>query len=92
MQGSNLSDDVRARGLTDCPSTRSHDIWDYNGTLGGPILRDKIWFFTAHRRWGNSTQVAGIFHNATQDGVAVHARLRSAPGTPTTSSGHRASA
>ena len=47
---------------------RVQDIWDYNGTLGGPIVKDSLWFFTAHRRWGNSTQVAGIFHNATQDG------------------------
>ena len=68
MQGSNLSDEVRARGLTELSVNRVRDIWDYNGTLGGPIVKDSLWFFTAHRRWGNSTQVAGIFHNATQDG------------------------
>jgi hypothetical protein len=68
MQGSNLSDEVKARGLTELSVNKVHDIWDYNGTLGGPVFPDKLWFFTAHRRWGNSTQVAGIFHNATQDG------------------------
>lgn len=68
MQGSNLSDEVKARGLTDLSVNKVHDIWDYNGTLGGPVFLNKLWFFTAHRRWGNSTQVAGIFHNATQDG------------------------
>ena len=68
MQASNLSDEVKARGLTELSVNKVHDIWEYNGTLGGPIFKDKLWFFTAHRRWGNSTQVAGIFHNATQDG------------------------
>ena len=68
MQGTNLSDEVKARGLTELSVNRVHDIWDYNGTLGGPIFHDKLWFFTGHRRWGNATQVAGIFHNATQDG------------------------
>ena len=68
MQASNLSDEVKARGLTELSVNKVHDIWEYNGTLGGPIVKDRLWFFTAHRRWGNSTQVAGIFHNATQDG------------------------
>jgi Carboxypeptidase regulatory-like domain len=68
MQGSNLSDEVRARGLTELSVNKVHDIWDYNGALGGPIVTSRLWFFTAHRRWGNSTQVAGIFQNATQSG------------------------
>ena len=68
MQGSNLSPEVKARGLTELSVNKVHDVWEYNATLGGPIVRDRVWFFTGHRRWGNSTQVAGIFHNATQDG------------------------
>jgi hypothetical protein len=67
MQGSNFSQEVAARGLTEASINKVHDIWDYNGALGGPVVRSRLWFFTAHRRWGNSTQVAGIFHNATQD-------------------------
>ena len=67
MQSSNLSDEAKRRGLTELSVNKVHDIWELNGTLGGPVVHDKLWFFTAHRRWGNSTQVAGIFHNATQD-------------------------
>jgi hypothetical protein len=70
MQASNLSDEVKARGLTELSVNKVHDIWEYNGTLGGPIFEDRLWFFTAHRRWGNSTQVAGIFHNATTAGCS----------------------
>jgi hypothetical protein len=27
-------------------------IYDTSAALGGPIQRDRIWFFTAHREWG----------------------------------------
>ncbi len=27
-------------------------IYDTSAALGGPIQKDKIWFFTAHREWG----------------------------------------
>src|SRR5258705_714110 len=41
MQGRNLSDEGKARGLTELSVNKVHDIWEYNGTLGGPVLRDK---------------------------------------------------
>jgi hypothetical protein len=28
-------------------------IWDVNGALGGPIKRDRLWFFAAARYQGN---------------------------------------
>ncbi len=37
------------------PITRGIDI---NGTLGGPIVRDKAWFFTAYRHWIHDQEVA----------------------------------
>ncbi len=36
------------------PITRSIDI---NGTLGGPIVRDKAWFFGAYRDWIHDQEV-----------------------------------
>ena len=36
------------------PITKSLDI---NGTLGGPIVRDKAWFFTAYRDWIHEQEV-----------------------------------
>jgi len=38
-------------------------VWDVNGGLGGPIKEDKLWFYTAHRSWGNAGKLAGIFAN-----------------------------
>ncbi len=28
------------------------DIWDFNPTIGGPIMRDKLWFNYTFRHWG----------------------------------------
>ena len=64
LQGDNLTDALRARGLTTV--SQINYLYDTNFDLGGPIKRDKIWFFTAHRAQGNEIQRPGIFFNATQ--------------------------
>lgn len=43
------------------------NIYDINAALGGPILKDKLWFFTTFRRWGVNEYVANTFNtNGTQ--------------------------
>jgi hypothetical protein len=57
LQGTNVDDDLRVRlGLA--PGARTGaagnpiDIsYDWSSTLGGPIKRDRAWFFGALRRW-----------------------------------------
>lgn len=39
------------------PITKSLDI---NGTLGGPIVRDKAWFFTAYRDWIHEQEISTL--------------------------------
>lgn len=48
MVSENLTDDLRRRGL-DRGSSVSH-ISDVNVGLGGPIKRDKLWFFASWRK------------------------------------------
>ena len=64
LQGENLSDDLLARNITSTPTIRR--IHDVGGSLGGPILQSKLWFFTAHRWWGGSQYAPGNYFNATQ--------------------------
>jgi Carboxypeptidase regulatory-like domain len=63
LQSDNLTSELIARGLLKVNGVNK--IWDVNGALGGPIKRDKLWFFTSHRSWGNSSRVAGVFENKT---------------------------
>ena len=42
-QGSNLDDELRAAGITEIPALIKS--WDTSFSMGGPILRDRLWFF-----------------------------------------------
>jgi hypothetical protein len=59
MQSDNLSDELKARGLTS--TTRIRNVFDLNAGVGGPIAKDKLWFFAGQRRWGNENYVAGLY-------------------------------
>ncbi|PYR77679.1 MAG: hypothetical protein DMF87_15570, partial [Acidobacteria bacterium] len=61
LQSANLSDALIARHLYETPSIKRN--YAVSGGLGGPIVRDKLWFFTAHRRWIASAYVPGNFYN-----------------------------
>jgi Carboxypeptidase regulatory-like domain len=37
-------------------------IYDLNTSLGGPIKRDRVWFFGSFRRWGSDRFVANTFN------------------------------
>ena len=63
LQNSNLNDDLRARGVSTVPEIRK--IWDYGVGVGGPIVRDRVWFYTAHRWWGTQNFVTSSFANLT---------------------------
>src|SRR3989441_2292145 len=64
LQSENLSDDLRARGVTTTDKTLH--VYDAGVTFGGPIRKDRLWFYTALRWQGSENQKAGIFHNKTQ--------------------------
>ncbi|MFN8060417.1 MAG: carboxypeptidase regulatory-like domain-containing protein [Vicinamibacterales bacterium] len=58
-QADNIDNDLRKRGLPTARDVRR--IFDYNFTLGGPLQRDKHWFFTSWRYWGVYNYAAGAF-------------------------------
>jgi hypothetical protein len=77
LQSDNLTSDLLARGLT--TGTKVLQSYDAVATLGGPITRDRLWFFTASRYTGNRNQYAGSFMNKTQ-GTPFYTADQSQPG------------
>ena len=62
FSGDNVPDALKASGLGAAGQIRSS--WDINPALGGPILRDKLWFFGSYRHWGDETD-GGVHYNLT---------------------------
>ena len=48
LQGSNITDALRAEGLS--VGTTQKLRWSAGGSLGGPVLRNKVWFFGDFQR------------------------------------------
>ena len=67
LQTSNYTDAIKASGLR-APNLMTK-IWDTNGSIGGPIVKDKLWFYTGVRYQGNRKLVAGMFNNLNADDV-----------------------
>jgi len=56
---SNNSDDARAQGLAAPDSLNK--VWDFNASEGGPLQRNRLWFFTSYRDWGVYQYIANSF-------------------------------
>jgi hypothetical protein len=61
LQGDNFSDELRAAGLA--TPTKIVNNYDINEAFGGPIKRDKVWFWFS-TRYNSVKNEAGIFTNA----------------------------
>jgi len=64
FQSENLSPELISRGATTPPSVKR--VYDMGGSVGGPLKRDSLWFYTSHRWWGDQTYQPGAFFNKTQ--------------------------
>jgi len=62
LQADNLTDELKTRGLKTV--NKLINLHDINGALGGPLKRNKLWFYTAHRKWGSTLRWANQFYNA----------------------------
>jgi len=51
--------DAKAQGLAAGDSLNK--VWDINVSQGGPILKDKLWFFASGRDWGVYQYIANSF-------------------------------
>ncbi|HET9192316.1 MAG TPA: carboxypeptidase-like regulatory domain-containing protein [Vicinamibacterales bacterium] len=61
-KGNNLNDELRAVGIDEAPGIiQAHDA---SMSYGGPILRDRLWFFGQYRNLDTQTAVEGVSGNA----------------------------
>jgi hypothetical protein len=57
-RGDNIDDTLRSQGITKGPGIKS--AFDASGSIGGPILRDKLWFYGTYRSYKTTSGVSGI--------------------------------
>jgi Carboxypeptidase regulatory-like domain len=61
LQADNYTDELKAQGLTTpIPLTKSYDL---NGAVGGPIKKDRLWYFASGRTQGQTRKIANIYYN-----------------------------
>ena len=61
MVGSNYSDELRVAGLT-TPGKLLRQ-WDYTFGIGGPIKKDRLWYYVTARDEGQYRSIPNIFPN-----------------------------
>jgi hypothetical protein len=61
LQGTNLTQALKDRGLLAGNSTTY--VYSSGGGVGGRIVKDRLWFYSAFRGWGNKEAQAGIYYN-----------------------------
>jgi hypothetical protein len=60
-QGDNFDARLESYGFTAVPALIKN--WDTNFALGGPIVRDRLWFFNNVRSYGNHQELLNLFGN-----------------------------
>ena len=62
MQGSNFDDELRARGVG--AINKLERSYDWNPSVGGPLVPDRVWYFGSFRYWGTDNLLAGVFYDS----------------------------
>ena len=61
LQSDNFTQELKDAGLAaPTPFTK---VYDLNGAFGGPIKKDRVWYFVNARTQGSTTTVANIYYN-----------------------------
>lgn len=80
LQGNNVDDALRAQGIQTADSINK--IYDSSFAIGGPLKRDKLWFWSAFRYWGYEQIRTNTFYEKDQSTFVFTPDL-SRPGTET---------
>jgi Carboxypeptidase regulatory-like domain len=55
--GNNIDDSTSSRGFTGQPNLK---FWEWHSDIGGPIAKDRLWFFGAVNRFVINKQISGV--------------------------------
>ena len=61
MQSDNFTDELQARGATQ-PAT-VYRVYDLNAAVGGPIVRDRLWYYFSTRVQGSRQNILNVYYN-----------------------------
>jgi hypothetical protein len=61
MQASNYTDELKAAGLR--TPAKTNYIYDTSYSIGGPIIRDRLWFYALAYYRGSENNIPGMFYN-----------------------------
>src|SRR5882762_420794 len=61
MQASNYTSELAARGATQ-PNPVYH-VYDINAAVGGPIAKDKLWYYLSVRQQGQRQNTLNLYYN-----------------------------
>ncbi|MBL8139532.1 MAG: TonB-dependent receptor [Acidobacteria bacterium] len=86
LQASNVTDDLRARGVSDGNPLKSYH--DGNVDLGGPVLKGRAWFYGSYRHQEIRTGVLGYFTSPGEPGE-YHVTLTNLTGKVTAQAGQK---
>jgi hypothetical protein len=69
MQADNFTAELRARGATQpTPTTR---VYDVNGAVGGPLVRDRLWYYMSARVQGSRQNILNVWYNQNAGNAAA---------------------
>ncbi len=68
-QGSNLDDTLKSYGITEVPGLIKN--WDASGSVGGPVIKDKLWYYGTVRNYGQHADVPLLYANKNAGNAAA---------------------
>src|SRR5689334_8679197 len=67
MQANNLSQDLIDLGFK--VQNRVESVYDVNATFGGPLMKDRLWFFSTFRRWSANNYLGNTFTSTGEQAI-----------------------
>ena len=73
LQSDNINDDLTARGATLTGTIKQ--LYDVGFGMGGPLKRDRVWFYASVRKYESSSYWAGNYYNMSPNPLLYEADL-----------------